>query len=212
MRPASPRRAAGRVERNRDARQSGREMAARDTHDAHQHQSSIAVGSPSATRPVHYTVVVRLPFARGEFQDPPQIDWDVGKDKKLWKLISRGPVKPRTRSPSSTSTSTTATTTSTTTAAINNNPATVPSETDDTGAEDNRATAGRRGDGGGIDWEATAAEFGVDTGFLVRQAAWLYERHLRQVKAQIMGVSRGKTAVSGAVKKGQSGKGTFGLP
>ncbi|KAF2723596.1 hypothetical protein K431DRAFT_301504 [Polychaeton citri CBS 116435] len=36
-----------------------------------------------------YTVVVRLPFKRGDFQDPPPIDWDTGKDKALWKLISR---------------------------------------------------------------------------------------------------------------------------
>ena len=39
-------------------------------------------------RNVHYTVFIRLPFCRGEFEDPPPVRWDSAKDKQLWKLIS----------------------------------------------------------------------------------------------------------------------------
>lgn len=38
---------------------------------------------------VHYTCFVRLPFPRGEFVDPPPVEWDTIKDKALWKLISK---------------------------------------------------------------------------------------------------------------------------
>ena len=37
----------------------------------------------------HYTVFIRLPFARNGFQDPPPVEWDSVKDKALWKLISK---------------------------------------------------------------------------------------------------------------------------
>ncbi|KAK5163388.1 uncharacterized protein LTR77_010761 [Saxophila tyrrhenica] len=40
--------------------------------------------------PAHYTVFIRLPFQRGDFQDPPLVDWNATKDKALWKLISGG--------------------------------------------------------------------------------------------------------------------------
>lgn len=36
----------------------------------------------------HYTVFVRLPFPRNDFQDPPLVDWDAAKDEELWKIIS----------------------------------------------------------------------------------------------------------------------------
>lgn len=39
---------------------------------------------------VHYTVFVRLPFTRGDFQDPPLVAWDSIKDEALWKLIYSG--------------------------------------------------------------------------------------------------------------------------
>lgn len=58
---------------------------------------------------VHYTLLIKLPFARGDFEDPPQVchimlctlivmtrltrmdqvEWDATKDKKLWKIISK---------------------------------------------------------------------------------------------------------------------------
>ena len=45
--------------------------------------------NPSEIKPKsHYTVFVRLPFARNDFQDPPPVDWDAAKDEALWKIIS----------------------------------------------------------------------------------------------------------------------------
>jgi hypothetical protein len=45
--------------------------------------------NPSETKTkAHYTVFVRLPFARNGFQDPPPVDWDATKDEALWKIIS----------------------------------------------------------------------------------------------------------------------------
>ncbi|KAK0936137.1 hypothetical protein LTR29_012324 [Friedmanniomyces endolithicus] len=38
---------------------------------------------------VHYTCFIRLPFPRGDFQDPLPVNWDAIKDKALWKLISQ---------------------------------------------------------------------------------------------------------------------------
>jgi hypothetical protein len=92
--------------------------------------------------PIQYTVIIRLPFPRGDFVDPPQVDWDASKDKKLWKLIARNPKSAGIAGSSSSS-----------------------------GTE--------------IDWPARAAEFGVDTPFLLQQAAWLYERHFKAVKEQM---------------------------
>jgi hypothetical protein len=43
----------------------------------------------SATKSnVHYTLFIRLPFRRGDFQDPPPVEWDAIKDRALWKIIS----------------------------------------------------------------------------------------------------------------------------
>lgn len=39
-------------------------------------------------RRVHYNLIIRLPFSRGDFIDPPQIDWDQEKDRKLWSIIA----------------------------------------------------------------------------------------------------------------------------
>ena len=36
-----------------------------------------------------FTVIVRLPFARGDFVDPPHVDWDPDKDRALWHLVSQ---------------------------------------------------------------------------------------------------------------------------
>lgn len=90
---------------------------------------------------VQYTVIVRLPFPRRDFQDPPQVQWDATKDKKLWKLIARNP----------------------------------------------------KSASGDLDWAARAAEFGVDTPFLLQQAAWLYERHFKHVKEQMTRIRASST-------------------
>jgi hypothetical protein len=97
--------------------------------------------------PVHYTLLIRLPFPRGAFIDPPQVEWDEDKDKKLWRLIAAKP-----------------------------------------------------GSGGqGIDWAAQADDFGVTEAFLMQQAAWLYERQLRKVKATVrIRASNTGTPVPGA--------------
>ncbi|KAF2819998.1 hypothetical protein CC86DRAFT_471651 [Ophiobolus disseminans] len=38
---------------------------------------------------VQFTALIRLPFARGNFEDPPQAQWDAEKDRQLWKVISK---------------------------------------------------------------------------------------------------------------------------
>jgi Atg29 N-terminal domain len=98
--------------------------------------------APTIEPKVHYTVIVRLPFPRGDFEDPPQVDWDATKDRKLWKIISRNPKS------------------------------------------------------GDIDWADRAAEFGVTQTFLLQQAAWLYERHLSHVKAQMTKIRTSSTATT----------------
>lgn len=36
-----------------------------------------------------FTALIRLPFPRGNFVDPPQAQWDGEKDRQLWKVISK---------------------------------------------------------------------------------------------------------------------------
>ncbi|KAJ8106995.1 hypothetical protein OPT61_g9169 [Boeremia exigua] len=36
-----------------------------------------------------FTALIRLPFPRGNFVDPPQAQWDAEKDRQLWKVISK---------------------------------------------------------------------------------------------------------------------------
>ncbi|CAI7590626.1 unnamed protein product [Penicillium manginii] len=36
-----------------------------------------------------FAVLIRLPFPRGDFHDPPSVDWDAKKERALWDLISR---------------------------------------------------------------------------------------------------------------------------
>lgn len=86
---------------------------------------------------VHYTVLVRLPFARGEFVDPPPVEWNAGRDRELWDLLSRSSAK-----------------------------------------------------GHDLDWNALAEQFDVTLAFLSQQAAWLYERQLSQVRAQLRKVNK----------------------
>ncbi|KAH4128115.1 hypothetical protein HBI81_055840 [Parastagonospora nodorum] len=38
---------------------------------------------------VQFVALIRLPFARGHFVDPPQAQWDADKDRQLWKVISK---------------------------------------------------------------------------------------------------------------------------
>ncbi|KAH7057305.1 hypothetical protein B0J12DRAFT_409289 [Macrophomina phaseolina] len=113
------------------------------------------IGSPLVEHKVHYTVLVRLPFARGDFVDPAQVEWDATKDQALWKIISR-PM---------------------------------------TGGSQRKE----------IDWQELAARFEVGQGFILQQAAWLYERHLRHVRAQMRKVG----SVGGT---GASGSGAGGVP
>ncbi|KAK7734752.1 hypothetical protein SLS53_007858 [Cytospora paraplurivora] len=35
-----------------------------------------------------YTVFIRVPFPRGDFVDPPPVNWDASKDEALWKILS----------------------------------------------------------------------------------------------------------------------------
>ncbi|KAK4983933.1 hypothetical protein LTR66_008662 [Elasticomyces elasticus] len=83
---------------------------------------------------VHYTCLIRLPFPRGDFEDPPQVEWDAVKDRALWKIISK--------------------------------------------SRD-------------LDWQDISTRFDVSLSFLLQQAAWLYERHFAEMKAQMqkLGVS-----------------------
>jgi hypothetical protein len=55
-----------------------------------------------------------------------------------------------------------------------------------------------KGTGEEFDWSARAAEFGVDTPFLLQQAAWLYERHFKHVKEQMTRI-RASSAVSSPI-------------
>ncbi|CRL20678.1 unnamed protein product [Penicillium camemberti] len=78
----------------------------------------------------NFTVFIRLPFPRGDFVDPPPVEWNASKDQALWDILSR------------------------------------PSK-------------------GDIDWKALAENFDVTLQFLLQQAAWLYDRQLSQVRAQM---------------------------
>ncbi|EON67698.1 hypothetical protein W97_06841 [Coniosporium apollinis CBS 100218] len=107
-----------------------------------QRTSSKRVPAPSAPS-THFTLLIRLPFPRGSFVDPPQTDWDAAKDRALWKTISKSP---------------------------------------------------RTSD---LDWGELSQRFGVSQTFLLQQAAWLYERHLSHVRAQMRRVG-GAGAGAGA--------------
>ncbi|KAI0968832.1 hypothetical protein F4678DRAFT_464020 [Xylaria arbuscula] len=36
-----------------------------------------------------YTVFIRLPFPRGDFVDPPPVNWEPSKDEALWSIVSK---------------------------------------------------------------------------------------------------------------------------
>ncbi|MCJ1258693.1 hypothetical protein MMC24_006526 [Lignoscripta atroalba] len=102
----------------------------------------------------HFTVFIRLPFPRGDFVDPPAIDWDSSKDRTLWKILSRA------------------------------------------------------SKGSEIDWHVLADQFDVSLPFLLQQAAWLYERQLSQVKAQLRKVSKPASSGSSPTPGSISGSAT----
>ncbi|QDS68343.1 hypothetical protein FKW77_010709 [Venturia effusa] len=64
-----------------------RAMSPRPESKASKRQSQAPAPPPS----IHYTLLIRLPFPRGDFEDPPLVEWDASKDKKLWKIISKNP-------------------------------------------------------------------------------------------------------------------------
>lgn len=104
----------------------------------------------------HFTVFIRCPFPRGDFVDPPPVNWDSTKDQTLWDILSR-------------------------------------------------TSKGRE-----IDWHALADEFHVDLPFLLQQAAWLYERQLSQVKAQLRKVSKPSLTAQSPTPSAGSGSGIAG--
>ncbi|KAF2477303.1 uncharacterized protein BDR25DRAFT_300277 [Lindgomyces ingoldianus] len=92
-----------------------------------------------------FTILIRLPFVRGSFVDPPQADWSAAKDRALWKVISK------------------------------------TSKTSD------------------LDWGELANRFQVPPTFILQQAAWLYERHLDHVRAQMKKVGTTNTSTTPGV-------------
>ncbi|KAJ5162224.1 hypothetical protein N7492_007616 [Penicillium capsulatum] len=86
-----------------------------------------AASDPSSN--TNFTVFIRLPFPRGDFVDPPLVEWNASKNQELWDILSR------------------------------------PSKDD-------------------LDF-SRAQKFDVSLQFLLQQAAWLYDRQLSQVRAQM---------------------------
>ncbi|PVI06551.1 hypothetical protein DM02DRAFT_425692 [Periconia macrospinosa] len=89
---------------------------------------------------VQFTALIRLPFPRGDFIEPPPASWDASKDRSLWRLVSKS----------------------------------------------SRASE--------LNWVELADNFNVPPAFLLQQAAWLYERHLDHVRAQLKKVGGGASA------------------
>ncbi|KFZ16187.1 hypothetical protein V502_05209 [Pseudogymnoascus sp. VKM F-4520 (FW-2644)] len=48
------------------------------------------MSTPEDPEPL-YTVIVRVPFPRDNFVDPPPVAWDASKDRSLWKILSKTP-------------------------------------------------------------------------------------------------------------------------
>ncbi|PYH68861.1 multidomain presynaptic cytomatrix related protein [Aspergillus vadensis CBS 113365] len=112
-----------------------------------------------------FTVFIRLPFPRGDFVDPPPVEWNAAKDQALWNILSR------------------------------------PSKGDDLDCITDKL--------------CRADHFDVTLQFLLQQAAWLYDRQLSQVRAQMSRVpttqststSPAPGSVSGSTALGQQTKG-----
>jgi len=90
----------------------------------------------------HFTIFIRLPFARGEFVDPPPVAWSAAKERELWEVLSKS------------------------------------------------------SKGHEIDWRGLSERFKVTQAFLLQQAAWLYERQLSQVRAQMRRMGNRSSNVS----------------
>ncbi|KAI9829399.1 MAG: hypothetical protein M1819_006336 [Sarea resinae] len=106
---------------------------------------------------VHFTVLVRVPFPRGDFVDPLPIAWDAAKDRALWQILSQ---------------------------------------------------ASRSSD---IDWKELADDLEVSLPFLLQQAAWLYERQLSQVRAQMRKVGSAQTTTPAQAGSGGAMPGSHGM-
>lgn len=92
-----------------------------------------------------YILFIRVPFPRGDFVDPPPVEWDAAKERSLWKVLSK---------------------------------------------------ASKNSD---IDWKALASKFDVTEAFILQQAAWLYERQLSEVRAQMRKVGVSKSSAPSPV-------------
>ncbi|PGH13278.1 hypothetical protein AJ80_06388 [Polytolypa hystricis UAMH7299] len=101
----------------------------------------------------HFTVLVRVPFPRGDFVDPPPVEWNALKDRALWDVLSR------------------------------------PSK--------------------GRDIDCEAEQFNVTLPFLLQQAAWLYDRQLSQVRAQVRKVGNQQPATPSPASLSVSGSGVI---
>ncbi|EQL28435.1 hypothetical protein, variant 1 [Blastomyces dermatitidis ATCC 26199] len=64
--------------------------------------------------------------------------------------------------------------------------------------------------GNDIDWKGLAEHFDVTLPFLLQQAAWLYDRQLSQVRAQIRKVGNPHSAASSPVPQSMSGSAAIG--
>ncbi|KAL9017378.1 MAG: hypothetical protein Q9185_005318 [Variospora sp. 1 TL-2023] len=68
----------------------------------------------------------------------------------------------------------------------------------------------RTSKGSEIDWHILAKDLDVDLPFLLQQAAWLYERQLAQVKAQLRKVSKPSLTAQSPTPSSVSGSGVAG--
>ncbi|PGH12643.1 hypothetical protein AJ79_04141 [Helicocarpus griseus UAMH5409] len=112
------------------------------------------MGPQPAELDPHFTVFIRLPFPRGDFVDPPPVEWGVAKDHALWDILSR------------------------------------PSK--------------------GNDIDCQAEHFDVTLPFLLQQAAWLYDRQLSQVRAQVRKVGNPHSSFNSPAPPSISGSGAIG--
>ncbi|KAI9821496.1 MAG: hypothetical protein M1832_003344 [Thelocarpon impressellum] len=116
-------------------------------------QQTAASGQQPA-QDVNFTVFVRLPFPRRDFVDPPLVEWNAGKERALWKILSHA-------------------------------------------------------SGGNVDdWQDLADRFEVSLPFLLQQSAWLYERQLSQVRAQMRKVGNPNASASKAGSSVPPGSGS----
>lgn len=104
----------------------------------------------------HFTVFIRLPFARGDFIDPPPVVWSAAKERELWDELSKSSKEQE------------------------------------------------------IDWTRLAERLDVTQAFLLQQAAWLYERQLSQVRAQMKKIPKATGRVPPGLGSGAAVTGSVG--